>query len=222
MLLFHRLATSFECGFKTNKNDPSSRLLWQRCILSVKTPGCENCDCDSWAFLSVPSRLGDWVWSGFRTLLCLHIHLKPDCYRWQVPTETGTPCSIPLDYSDIVVTFSACILWKDCDVRRIIYDCWSALTWAVHRKSDLCSVKWRKASIHEVQVINYFLEVPWSASDGFLLISSYFLQWVLKGCTRYTSSNTVLWASFFSFFPFFSTPKLWDKQNNPRCSFSLW
>ena len=26
----------------------------------------------------------------------------------EVPTETGTACSVPLDYSDIVVTFSAC------------------------------------------------------------------------------------------------------------------
>lgn len=169
----------------------------------MKTPGCENCGCDSWAFPSVPSRLGDWVWSGFRTLLCLRIHLKPDCDCWQVPTETGTACSVPLDYSDIVVTFSACSLWKDCDIQRIIYNFWSSLTWAVRRKSDLCSMKWRRTSIREVQVINYFLEVPWSASNGFLLISSYFLQWVLKGCTRYTSSNTVLWASFF-FFPFFS------------------
>lgn len=219
MLLFHRLATSFGVDLKPTKKIPqafsfSKDVSWVWRLQAVKT------------VVVIPELSRVYPVSlvigfGLDLELCLHIHLKPDCYLWQVPTETGTPCSTPLDYSDIVVTFSACSLWKDCDVRRIIYNCRSSLTWAVRRKSDLCSVERRKASIQEVQAINDFLKIPWSASDGFLLISSYFLQWVLKGCTRYTSSNTVLWASFF-FFSLFFPPQSFETNRITQGVPFLW
>lgn len=96
---------------------------------------------------------------------------------------------------------------KDCDNQHIIYSYRSSLTWAICQKSNLCSVKSRK--IHPGG-LNYkrFLEVPWSADDGFLL--SYFLNGKVTPGALVAIQSHGLFSSFPPppFFQSFDTNKL--------------
>lgn len=169
----HKLATSFENGFK---NHPTTKTTKSKPLLVAKMfPEFEvSLLWKLWLqFLSLsvhlPDGLDDWVLPGFWTLFWLCIFCfhsgNLNCHYLQVPRENWTPCSVRLDYNEIVASYAACSLWKDCDTWRIIYIYRSSLLWAVCQKSDLCALKPRKTSIQEAWIINYFLEVPRSAKD---------------------------------------------------------
>lgn len=98
-----------------------------------------------------------WIWNFVLTLhFCMHSG-NLNCHCLQVPRENGTPCSVHLDYNEIVATYSACSLWKDCDTRHIVYGYRSSLIWAICQKSWFVFCEIQKK------------EIPWSANDGFLL-----------------------------------------------------
>lgn len=132
----------------------------------------------SWLqFLSLsvylPGRLDDWVLSAFWTLFWLCIfactleNWTVTIYKCQERMGLLAPSVwITVKY---LLPILRLVYEKTVDTRHVIYGCRSSLIWAVCQKSDLCSVKSRKTSIQEVWIMNYFLEVPWSANDGFLL-----------------------------------------------------
>lgn len=118
-LFLHKLAMSFEKGFKKKPNQ--NETTKPKPLVAKLCPEFEDNLLWKWwlQFLSVsvhlPSRPDDWVLTGFWTLFWLHFCMHSgslNCRHLQVPGENGTPCSVRLDYSEIIATYSACN-WRE-------------------------------------------------------------------------------------------------------------